>query len=184
MGVQFAQMKKKLFALFSLLFCSCSSIKRLQVVQHVDLEKYLGTWYEIARLPAWFEKECTDVIATYFMREDGKIKVVNKCRKETLDGLVKEAVGKAWVKDKMTNAKLKVMFFWPFAGDYWIIELDDKNYQYSVVGEPGRKYFWVLSRTPQMDDSLLNNMLDRAKKQGYNLDKLIRTEQNKVHSVN
>jgi len=170
-------MKNKFFALISLLFCSCSSTKQLQVVQHVDLEKYLGTWYEIVRLPAWFEKECTGVTATYSMREDGKIKVLNKCRKGTLSGPVKDAVGKAWVKDKTTNAKLKVMFFWPFAGDYWVMELDDKDYKYSVVGDPGRNYFWVLSRTPQMDESLLNSLLDRARKQGYNLDKLIRTVQ-------
>jgi len=170
-------MKNKILASISLLFCSCSSTKKLEVVQHVDLARYLGTWYEIARLPAWFEKDCTGVTATYSMREDGKIKVVNGCRKGSLDGPAKEAVGKAWVKDKMTNAKLKVMFFWPFAGNYWIIDLDDKNYQYAVIGDPRRKYLWVLSRTPKMDETLLNGLLDKAKKQGYNLDKLIRTVQ-------
>jgi apolipoprotein D and lipocalin family protein len=170
-------MKKDLLALISLLCCSCSSTKPLEVVQHVDLARYLGTWYEIARLPAWFEKDCTGVTATYSMREDGKIKVVNACRKGALDGPVKEAVGKAWVHDKTTNAKLKVMFFWPFAGDYWIIDLDNKDYKYAVVGDPGRKYFWVLSRTPKMDEDLLNALLEKAKKQGYNLDKLIRTPQ-------
>ena len=153
------------------------STKKLEVVQYVDLERYLGTWYEIVRLPAWFEKNCTGVTATYSMRKDGKIEVVNRCKKETLDGSIKEAVGKAWVKDKTSNAKLKVMFFWPFAGDYWIIDLDDKNYQYAVVGDPKRKYLWVLSRIPKMDETLLNSLLDRAKKQGYDLDKLIKTVQ-------
>jgi apolipoprotein D and lipocalin family protein len=69
------------------------------------------------------------------------------------------------------------MFFWPFAGDYWIIDLDSEDYKYAVVGDPGRKYFWVLSRTPKMDENLLNALLEKAKKQGYNLDKLIRTPQ-------
>ena len=111
------------------------------------------------------------------MREDGNIKVVNRCKKGTLAGPGKEAVGKAWVHDRTTNAKLKVMFFWPFAGDYWIIDLDDKDYKYAVVGDPGRKYLWVLSRTPKMDEALLDGLLDKAKKQGYNLDRSIRTVQ-------
>jgi apolipoprotein D and lipocalin family protein len=170
----------KILTLISLLCGSCSTStpkKQLEVVPHVDLSRYVGTWYEIVKLPAWFEKDCFGVTATYSVRDDGDIKVVNRCHKKALDGVIKEAVGKAWVVDKISNAKLRVRFFWPFAGDYWIIDLDDKNYQYAVVGDPGRNYFWVLSRTPKMNELLLNELLERAKNQGYNLEKLERTPQ-------
>ncbi|MEI6093023.1 MAG: lipocalin family protein [bacterium] len=170
-------MNNKILALISLLCCSCSTTKSLDVVKSVDLSKYLGTWYEIARLPAWFERGCVGVTANYSIREDGYIKVLNSCKKNTLDGPTKEAIGKAWVVDKVTNAKLKVMFFWPFAGDYWIIDLDDKDYKYAVVGDPGRNYLWVLSRTPKMDEVLLKDLLDKAQKNGFDVDKLIRTLQ-------
>ncbi len=173
-------MKNQILTLISFFCCACSTstpTKQLEVVPHVDLSRYIGLWYEIARLPAWFEKDCTGVTANYSVRDDGDIKVVNSCRKKTLDGPIKDAIGKAWVVDKDSNAKLKVSFFWPFAGNYWIIDLDDKDYSYAVIGEPSRKYFWVLSRTPEMSDSLLNELLDRAKKQGYNLEKLEKTLQ-------
>ena len=151
--------------------------EKLEVVQHVDLSRYLGTWYEIVRLPAWFERECTGVTATYSIREDGYIEVLNSCNKGSLDGPKKEAKGKAWVVDKKTNAKLKVRFFWPFSGDYWIIDLDEKDYQYAVVGDPGRKYLWVLSRTTKMSETLLSRLLDRARGLGYNTEKIERTRQ-------
>ena len=111
--------------------------KPLEVVDHVDLERYLGTWYEIATIPQRFQKGCVAVTATYSLKPDGKIQVINRCRKETLDGKVKDIEGKAWVVDKTTNAKLKVQFFWPFSGAYWIIELD-ADYQWAVVGHPNR----------------------------------------------
>lgn len=171
-------MKSLFLSILSFIFYSCSSTaskQELKTVKNVDLNKYLGTWYEIVRLPAWFEKDCFGVSATYELRNDGKIKVLNKCFKNSLNGKVKEAVGKAWIVDKFTNAKLKVTFFWPFAGNYWIIDLDDKNYEYAVVGEPNRKYFWVLSRSKIIEDNLLNNLLAKAKQQGYNLDQLIKT---------
>ena len=172
--------KNRALIFIGLLFqaCSVSAPKEQpKVVQYVDLSRYTGTWYEIAKLPAWFEKDCVGVTATYSVRDDGYINVVNRCHKKTLAGSIKEAKGKAWVVDTKTNAKLKVRFFWPFAGDYWIIDLDNKDYQYAVIGDPGRKYFWILSRTPQISGSLLKELLDRAKKQGYNLEKLETTLQ-------
>lgn len=159
-----------------LFLSSCSSTgskQDLKVVQDLDLNKYLGTWYEIARLPAWFQKNCIDATATYSFRKDGKIKVENKCFENTPNKKLKQAIGKAWVVDKTTNAKLKVSFFWPFAGDYYVIDLDDKNYQYSVVGEPSRKYLWILSRNNIMEKQLLDELLEKIKFQGYNLEKLI-----------
>jgi apolipoprotein D and lipocalin family protein len=124
----------------------------LEVVQSVDLTRYAGRWYEIARLPNSFQKKCADsVTANYTMREDGKIKVINRCRKAS--GEYATAQGEAKIVDKKTNAKLKVTFFWPFYGDYWILDLRP-NDEYAAVGEPHRKYLWILSRSPRMDEAL------------------------------
>ncbi|HPM76493.1 MAG TPA: lipocalin family protein [bacterium] len=147
-----------------------------QVVKQVDLQRYLGVWYEIARYPNRFERDCVAATAAYSLRDDGKIDVLNQCRRKTLDGKPKAAKGKAWIVDPVTNAKLKVSFFWPFSGDYWIIDLDEE-YRYAVVGHPERKYLWILSRTPQMDEETYANILERLRAQGYDPAKLIRVPQ-------
>jgi apolipoprotein D and lipocalin family protein len=171
----------KTFGMFIVLFALgfaavAGQEKPLQVVPRVDLDRYLGTWYEIATIPQRFQKDCVGVTATYTLRDDGKIGVLNTCRKKTLDGELKTAKGKAWVVDKETNAKLKVQFFWPFRGDYWIIELDP-DYQYAVVGHPDRKYLWILSRTPQMDEALYQDLMQRIANKGYDLSLIKRTLQ-------
>jgi apolipoprotein D and lipocalin family protein len=148
----------------------------LETVPHVDLNRYVGKWYEIASFPQWFQKGCVASTATYTLREDGDINVLNECRKGTLDGDFKKAKGKAWVVDRRSNARLKVRFFWPFSGDYWIIDLAD-NYQFAVVGHPNRNYLWILSRTPQMDPAVYNGILERLKKQQYDVSRLIKTLQ-------
>jgi apolipoprotein D and lipocalin family protein len=150
--------------------------KPLEVVGHVDLERYLGTWYEIATIPQRFQKGCVAVTATYSLKPDGKIQVINRCRKETLDGQVRDIEGKAWVVDKTTNAKLKVQFFWPFSGAYWIIELD-ADYRWAVVGHPNRNYLWILSRTPQLDQALYDDLLGRIGNKGYDIARIKRTLQ-------
>jgi apolipoprotein D and lipocalin family protein len=150
--------------------------KPLEVVPSVDVQRYLGTWYEIATIPQRFQKGCVGVTAHYSMRDDGDIDVVNVCRKDKLDGRVRSVRGKAWVADKSTNAKLKVRFFWPFSGDYWIIELD-KDYQWAVVGHPGRSYLWILCRTPQMDPAVYDELLKRIAAKGYDLSRIKRTLQ-------
>jgi apolipoprotein D and lipocalin family protein len=151
--------------------------KPLQTVPKVDLDRYLGTWYEIATIPQRFQKGCTGVTATYSLRPDGKIDVFNQCHKDSLNGKHKQVHGRAWVVDKETNAKLKVQFFWPFSGAYWIIELDS-NYQYAVVGHPNRNYLWILCRTPQMDEGLYGNLLKRLQEvHGYDLSMLKKTPQ-------
>jgi apolipoprotein D and lipocalin family protein len=179
------------FLFFGLIMLSClkhtlaqdMSEKLLQVVPTVDLSRYSGTWYEIARLPNKFQKECIgDVTATYTLLDNGEIKVVNRCRKG--NGEITEAEGRARrASDDEPNSKLKVRFapaflsFLPFVwGDYWILELAP-DYSYAVVGEPDRKYLWVLARSPKMDDGTLAGILDRVKQQGYDLRALIRTEQ-------
>jgi apolipoprotein D and lipocalin family protein len=146
----------------------------LQVVPSVDLPRYAGSWYEIARLPNRFQRDCaSDTTATYTLRADGKLTVLNTCR--TSDGRTKSAKGTARVADnKGPKTKLKVTFFWPFSGNYWIIDLDP-DYRWAVVGEPDRKYLWILSRTPRMDGTLYEQILERAKQQGYDLTRLLKT---------
>ncbi|HKS10188.1 MAG TPA: lipocalin family protein [Pyrinomonadaceae bacterium] len=145
----------------------------LAVVSAVDLSRYAGRWYEIARLPNRFEKKCADsVTATYTLRSDGKVDVVNRCRKA--NGEYTTAKGKAKIVDKKTNAKLKVTFFWPFYGDYWILDLGP-NYEYAVVGAPNRDYLWILSRTPQLDEQLYQRLLGEMATRGFATDRMIRT---------
>jgi apolipoprotein D and lipocalin family protein len=145
----------------------------LEVVGAVDLTRYAGRWYEIARLPNRFEKKCADsVTATYTLRSDGKVDVVNRCRKA--NGEYTTAKGKARIVDKKTNAKLKVTFFWPFYGDYWILDLGS-NYEYAVVGAPNRDYLWILSRTPQLDEELYQRLLREMATRGFATDRMIRT---------
>jgi apolipoprotein D and lipocalin family protein len=162
-------------------FADGQSADPLQVVPSVDLERYCGTWYEIARLPNWFQDDCAgDVTATYTLLPDGELSVVNRCR--TADGETKEAQGRARrASDSGPNTKLKVRFapailsFLPFVwGDYWIIELAS-DYSSVVVGEPERRYLWILARSNEMDEALLDELLDRAKAQGYDTTSLIQT---------
>ncbi|HNU00441.1 MAG TPA: lipocalin family protein [Acidobacteriota bacterium] len=146
-----------------------------RVVDRVDLKRYVGTWYEIARYPNFFQKKCAGgTTATYELRPDGKITVINRCREK--DGDTSEARGKAWVVDRTTNAKLKVQFFWPFSGAYWIIELDP-DYRWAVVGHPDRKYLWILSRTPALEPAAYDDILRRIAAQGYDLKPIIPTPQ-------
>lgn len=143
----------------------------LRTVTHVDLARYVGTWYEIASYPQRFQKGCTATTAIYTLRKDGKIQVVNRCHRDSLDGRQTIARGRARVIDRESNAKLKVSFFWPFWGDYWIIDLDP-GYRYAVVGHPSRKYLWILCRTRTMDPLVYSGILERLTAQGYDVGKL------------
>jgi apolipoprotein D and lipocalin family protein len=168
-----------LFAGLALASCSSVPVRKdppLQVVSHVDKKKYLGKWYEIARYPHSFEEGCYAVTANYTLQDDGSIEVINRCRQGGLDGELDEAIGTANFVDTQTNAKLEVTFFWPFYGDYWIIDLDE-NYQYAVVSEPDRQYLWILSRTPTMDESLYEQLTAKLKNNGFDLSFLTKTPQ-------
>lgn len=145
----------------------------LQTVPYVELDKYLGKWYEIAAFPQSFERGCSNTSAHYSLNDDGTIRVVNTCIK---DGKPKVADGKAWVTDKKSNAKLAVQFFWPFTGKYWIIGLAH-DYSYALIGHPNRKYLWILGRKPTMDMQTYNYLVTQAADKGFDVRNLIRTSQ-------
>jgi apolipoprotein D and lipocalin family protein len=152
-----------------------TSTSPLTAVDNVDLRRYAGKWYEIARYPNRFQRNCqSDTTAIYTLRDDGKVRVVNACREK--NGKVTTARGTAKVVDKKTNAKLKVTFFWPFYGDYWVIGLSP-DYQYAIVGEPSRKYLWILSRTPSMEEATYQKVLRLVETLGYQPGKLQKTNQ-------
>jgi apolipoprotein D and lipocalin family protein len=148
----------------------------LKTVDHVDVKRYMGTWYEIAKFPQRFQKGLVGVTATYSPLPNGKVRVINSGYKEDFNGKLKTAKGKAWVVDTATNAKLKVSFFWPFSGNYWILELG-KDYEYAVIGEKSHNYLWILSRTPQMDKAVYNELLKRVQEKGFDTSKLETTPQ-------
>ncbi len=155
--------------------------KPLHVADKVELDKYLGVWYEIARKPMSFQNQCdSNVTATYTFNENGNVLVDNRCTMK--DGQQSHAIGEAFVQNAPFNTKLKVSFLpeairWLPAGrgDYWILKIDE-NYQTVLVGEPSRKYMWVLSRDPHPDQHVINEYLDYAKSVGYDLKNLIRTK--------
>ncbi len=156
--------------------------KPLQTVDKVQLDRYLGVWYEIARKPMYFENKCSrDITATYTLNENGNVSVTNRCLSK--DGQLQQSIGEAFVQNAPFNTKLKVSFL-PEAirwlsvarGDYWILKIDD-DYQTVLIGEPRRKYMWVLSRSAQPDQAVVNEYLEYAKSVGYNLTDLIHTKQ-------
>jgi apolipoprotein D and lipocalin family protein len=171
-----SRMKKLLLVLCALVpQLMFSEPAPLKAVDQVDLARYVGKWYEIARYANRFEKSCaSDVTAEYTRRDDGKVTVTNACRKA--DGKNKESKGTAKVVDPKSNAKLKVTFFWPFSGDYWVIDLDP-DYKYAVIGEPDRKYLWVLSRTPELAPAVYERIMGKVRELGYDPAKLLKTPQ-------
>lgn len=145
-------------------------------IKDLDRERYLGTWYEIARFPHSFEKGLVGVTATYSMRSDGKIKVENAGFMNSLDGERKVALGKAKLAGKPTDGHLKVSFFLFFYADYFIMDLDPE-YRWALIGSKSDKYLWILSRTPQLDDQTYNMILNKARGLGYDLKLLYKVPQ-------
>lgn len=165
-------------------FCSSASHSNqpLPTVSYVNLDRYLGTWFEIAKIPNRFQKNCLASRATYSLNKNGTIKVFNECSQA--NGEIDSATGKAKVKDKNTNAKLKVTFTpffgFLFAADYWILDLG-KNYEYVLVGNKSRKYLWILSRTPTLDSATYAQLLTKAQSLGFDVKKIAKTP---IWSVN
>ena len=148
----------------------------LQTVPVVDLARYAGKWYEIASFPQRFQRGCHCTTAEYSLSERGYVVVENRCRRDSITGKVTSIKGKAFVVKNSGNAKLKVQFFWPFRGKYWIIDLAD-DYSYAVVSHPNRKYLWILSRSPKMDGTTYQEILSRLQAKGFDLANLRMTEQ-------
>ena len=170
-------MKKTILILIAaMIFNSATPQKAPSVVSSVDLNRYKGMWYEIARLPNFFERKLKCTSATYTLRDDGRITVLNKGNYLTDPEKSTSSQGIAWIPDKNSPAKLKVQFFWPFSGDYWIMELD-KEYRYVLVGDPAHKYLWILSREKKMDEATYNMLLHKAVDNGYDVKPIIKVEQ-------
>jgi len=171
-----------LTVLLYLMLGACAGVDSrgdLSTVASVDLSRYAGTWYEIARLPMWFQRHCVDSKAMYSSRPDGAVDVYNEC--VTKSGVVEHAEGVATVVDTKTNARLTVVFDNWFArlfgssreGNYWVLDLDPE-YRTAMVGTPDRRYLWILSRTPQLEEAIYRRLFERARQLGYPVSDLIK----------
>lgn len=177
-----------LLMLMSLSLFNCSQpqakIPHLETVSYVDVDLYLGKWYEIAHFYQRFQKDCTATTAEYSLRPDGEIKVINSCHLDSPQGKLKKAEARAWIVDKKTNAKLKVQFFLTrfklplFAGNYWILDLGEQGnepYSHAIVGDDSGKYLWILARKPKLSAEKYNELVAKAKGLGFDTSKLIKT---------
>jgi apolipoprotein D and lipocalin family protein len=157
----------------TLLFSGCAGLPdNVKPVDNFNVNRYLGKWYEIARLDHSFERGLTSVSAEYALREDGGVKVTNRGY-SSKENRWKEAVGKAYFVEEPNKGYLKVSFFGPFYGSYVIIDLDRDGYQYSLVCGPDRSYLWILSRTPALPPEVKNRLLAKAASLGFDTGSLI-----------
>ena len=163
----------KLFMALILLLTGCVGIpENVKPVENFKLESYLGKWYEIARLDHSFERGLSRVTADYSLRDDGGLKVINRGY-SVKENKWKEAEGKAYFVRGSDQGYLKVSFFGPFYGSYIVFELDYENYQYSLVSGPDKSYFWILARTPQINENTKNVLIAKAAALGFDTSKLI-----------
>jgi len=164
---------KKIIMIFVLLAVSCVGIPNgVKPVDQFQVERYLGKWYEIARLDHSFERGLTRVSAEYRLRDDGGVRVLNRGY-SAKEGKWKEAEGRAYFVNRPDEGFLKVSFFGPFYGAYVILELDQEQYSYALVCGPDKSYLWILARTPQMDESIKKRLVARAASLGFNTQQLI-----------
>lgn len=150
--------------------------QELETVTTVDLQKYSGKWFEIASFPQRFQNGCHCTTAEYTLTTKDYLIVENRCNKDSLNGKSLYIKGKVFSEKNTGNSKLKVQFFWPFKGKYWIIDLAP-DYSYAVVGHPNRNYLWILSRTASMDDLLYKEIVTRIESKGYDVSKILKTKQ-------
>jgi apolipoprotein D and lipocalin family protein len=164
----FRSRSRLLFAslvVFSSFLTACNdNYAPMETAKQVDLNRYLGKWYQVAFIPNNFQSMCVADTQAEYQLDDKDVRVINRCR--TKDGRIEQANGIAKLLENSNNAKLRVSFFRPFYGNYWVLDLDT-NYQWVLVGEPGRKYGWILSRTPQLDPAIQKSILDKAETLGY-----------------
>jgi apolipoprotein D and lipocalin family protein len=156
-----------------LLSGGCTGVPEgVQVVKEFELDRYLGTWHEIARLDHRFERGLSNVTANYELRDDGGVRVVNRGY-DAAEGEWQEATGKAYFVGETSVGRLKVSFFGPFYGGYNIIELDKGSYQYALVAGPDRDYLWILARSPELEESILSMLVNKAESLDFPIDELI-----------
>jgi apolipoprotein D and lipocalin family protein len=169
-------MFKTLLNLFFASIFFTTMAQTIQPVPYVDLNKYVGKWYEIASFPQRFQKRCNCTTAEYTMTNKGYVIVENRCNKDSINGKQSYIKGKAFIQEHSGNAKLIVQFFWPFKGDYWIIDLAE-DYSYAVVGNPNKKYLWILCRTPIMNETIYQKIISKLIISGFDVSKINKTKQ-------
>lgn len=170
-------MRRITLLLFCLMtFFACRTAQPLHTIEQLDVKKYCGTWYEIARFTHRFEKGLECVSATYTLLPNGKIEVLNQGRKASNWSQIKKAKGIAWIPNPQRQGQLKVQFFWPFKGNYWIIELDP-DYHCALIGDASRNYLWILSRNKTLDISAYNRLVKIASRDGFDIRKLDKVRQ-------
>lgn len=164
---------KKILTAFVLLLAGCVSVpENITPVDNFQIARYMGKWYEIARLDHSFERGLTSVNAEYSLRSDGGIRVINRGYSQK-EKKWKEIEGKGYFVDRQDVGFLKVSFFGPFYGSYVVFDLDRENYSYALVCGPDRSYLWILARSPNMDDTLKKRLVDKAAASGFDIAKLI-----------
>ncbi len=166
-------MKSK-FTLWLCCLTLMAKSQKLESVANVDLKKYSGIWFEIASFPQSFQKGCHCTTAEYTLTDKNYVLVENRCNRDSVTGKESYIKGKAFIEKKSGNAKLKVQFFWPFKGKYWIIDIAD-DYSYAVVSNPNKKYLWILSRENKMKEETYNQILLKLTYKGFDLSKLKKT---------
>ena len=176
MSMDFKMVFKISLLLSVLLFSKIFIAQDLETVSGVDLQKYSGKWFEIASFPQRFQKGCNCTTAEYTLTSKNYLIVENRCKKDSLNGKSLYIKGKVFSEKNTGNAKLKVQFFWPFKGKYWIIDLA-ADYSYAVVGHPNRNYLWILSRTASMDNVVYQEIVSRIEAKGYDVSKILKTKQ-------
>jgi len=170
-------MCKWLFGVVSLLLTGCGGYpQNITPVQQFDVNRYLGKWYEVARLDHSFERGLEQVSAEYTLLDNGRVKVVNRGF-STKNNEWKEAIGKAFLAGRTDEGYLKVSFFGPFYSSYVVFGLDEENYQYAYVSGPNHSYLWLLSRTPKVEEEVITRFVDTAKEKGFDTEKLIYVKQ-------
>ena len=169
-------MFKKITLLLSLLLCGCTAAAPPPptTVSQVNLKQYMGKWYEISSYPTFFQRGCQCTSANYTLINNN-VQILNQCYKGE-NYKLSRAKGKAWAVPGSNNSKLKVQFFWPFTGDYWILYLSPK-YQQVIVGSPNRKYLWILARDRHIKASLYNKLTRIAQSKGFDTRRLVKTRQ-------